>query len=262
MAFEHMIAYTTAKIDIEPPHEPKSSGTGFFYHAPLRDGTGKALILLISNRHVFVDPKSRLIIRLNRRKEDDTPEFGNIQTFDQTGFENGYYDHPDPEVDLACINVSILGDMAVFTKWLDESFLDPIDYEKVAMGSGVIFVGYPQCIYDKANNLPLLRSGVIASVPDVDYDGKGELVIDAQIFPGSSGSPVFVAQGNRYLLLGVISDAMTVDSELQRLPTNMSRVGVEQVLGLGTVVKQKHVRQLINHVLDKVRSKRRALSNS
>ena len=95
------------------------------------------------------------------------------------------------------------------------------------MGSDVIFVGYPTGYYDVANNLPLLRRGVIASVPNVDFNGKGEIVIDAQIFPGSSGSPVFVAQGNRYLLLGVVSDAVTIDSELRILPTNIPQVGVD-----------------------------------
>jgi hypothetical protein len=250
MAFEHEVAYLTAKIDVEPPDAPKSIGTGFFYYAPLHDGTDKSLILLISNRHVFVNPKSRLIVSLNRSNEDNRPAFGNIQTFDQIGFENAYYDHPHPEVDLACISVSVLGEMAVFTRWLDASFLQPIPYEQVAMGSDIIFVGYPQGFYDVANNLPLLRKGVIASVPDVDFNGRGEIVIDAQIFPGSSGSPVFVGVEDRYLLLGVISEAVTSNSELQILPTNMPRVGVEQVIGLGIVVKQKHVQELIDYAVE------------
>ena len=69
---------------------------------------------------------------------------------------------------MACINTSILTDTDVFFKWIEESFLQPIDYEKVALGSDVIFVGYPAGFYDVANNLPLLRRGAIASVPEVD----------------------------------------------------------------------------------------------
>ena len=249
MAFEHEVAYLTAKIDVQPPGAPKSIGTGFFYRTPLNGESDRSIILLISNRHVFDNPKSRLIVSLNRGQGTNTPAFGNIRTFDQVGFENGYCSHPIPEVDLACINVSILTDTDVFLKWIDDRFLKPIDYEQVAMGSDVVFAGYPRGFYDVANNLPLLRRGVIASVPDVDFNGKGEIVIDAQIFPGSSGSPVFVSQGNQYLLLGVLSEAVTVDSELQILPMNMPRVGVEQVLGLGIVVKQRHVRELIDHAV-------------
>ena len=249
MAFEHEIAYITAKIDIEPPDAPKSIGTGFFYYVSLNDGTNRGLLLLISNKHVFEDPKGKLTIGLNRKKKDGTPAFGNIRTFSSSEFEAGYYAHPNPEVDLACVNVSDITKTDAFHKHLDYNVLTPIDYEKLTLGSDVIFVGYPRGFYDVANNLPLLRRGVIASVPNVDFNGKGEIVIDAQIFPGSSGSPVFVAQGDKYLLLGIVSDAVTVGSELQILPTNMPRVGVEQVIGLGIVVKQRHVQELIDYTV-------------
>ena len=38
-------------------------------------------------------------------------------------------------------------------------------------------------------------------------------------------------------------------SQLQTLPTNMLQVGVEQVLGLGIVIKQRHVQQLIDYTV-------------
>ena len=249
MAFEHEVAYLTAKIEVEPPNAPKSIGTGFFYRASLKVGSDRLITLLISNRHVFDNPKSRLIVSLNRGKEDDSPKFGNIQTFDQKGFESAYYDHPAPEVDLACINVSILTRTDVFFKCLGDDFLEPIDHERIAMGSDVIFVGYPTGFYDVANNLPLLRRGAIASVPDVDFNGKGQIVIDAQVFRGSSGSPVFVGHGDRYLLLGVLSQAVFLNSKLQIAPANMQQVEVEQALGLGIVIKQRHVQELIDHAV-------------
>ena len=249
MAFEHEVAYLTAKIDVEPPDGPQSIGTGFFYRARLNGESDRAIILLISNRHVFGNPKGEVTVRLNLEKGTNAPELGNIQTFGQVGFEDAYYGHPAPEVDLACVNVSALTRADVFFRWIEGDFLKPIDYEKVAMGSDVVFVGYPRGFYDVVNNLPLLRRGVIASVPDIDFNGKGEIVIDAQIFPGSSGSPVFVYQGDKYLLLGVVSETVTFDSELQILPTNMPRYGIKQEIGLGIVVKQRHVQELIDHAV-------------
>ena len=248
-SFEHEIVYIAAKIDIEPPNAAKSSGTGFFYRARLNDGTGRSIILLISNKHVFGDPKGRLVVSLNRNKGDNTPAFGNIITFDQFGFEDAYFAHPAPGVDLACLDVTGIKYTDAFYKHLNDTLLIPINYEKVAPGSAVIFVGYPQGYYDVVNNLPLIRRGSIASMPNVDFNGRGQIVIDAQIFPGSSGSPVFVAWNDWYSLLGVISETVCVQSELQILPTNMPRVGVQQVLGLGLVVKQKHVRELINYTV-------------
>ena len=249
MAFEHEVAYLTAKIEVEPPNAPKSIGTGFFYRAPLKVGSDRFIALLISNRHVFRDPQGRLTISLNLGQGTNTPALGNIKTFNQVGFESGYCSHPDPAVDLACINASILIGTDVVFKWIEESFLQPIDYEKVALGSDVIFVGYPAGFYDVANNLPLLRRGAIASVPDVDFNGKGQIVIDAQVFRGSSGSPVFVGHGDRYLLLGVLSQAVFLNSELQIVPANMQQVEVEQALGLGIVIKQRHVQELIDHAV-------------
>ena len=250
ISFEHEMAYIAARVNIELPNECLSIGTGFFYRAFLNDGTNRSITLLISNKHVFRNPKGRLVISLNCRKEDGTPELGNINTFHQTGFEGNYFPHPDPAVDLACVNVSSITRTDTFFHCLHDSFLQPIDYEKVVPSSDVIFVGYPEGLYDPVNNLPLIRKGSIASMPNVDFNGKGQIVIDAQIFPGSSGSPVFVAWDNKYSLLGVVSDTMFRDSRLEILQTNMPPVGVKQILGLGIVVKQKHVQELINYAVN------------
>ena len=255
MALEHDIAYMTAKIDIESPNSSKSVGTGFFYRAPLNDGSDKSLILLISNKHVFTAPKSRLIISLNRMKvgskrtSGSAPAFGKIIKIDQIGFEDAYYSHPDDEVDLACVNVSEIAHSDAFFLCLFDDFLSPIDYDKLVVGSDVIFVGYPRGFYDVANNLPLVRKGSIASIPHINFNGKGQIVVDAQIFRGSSGSPVFVQWNRKYALLGVVSAAVFFDSKLQILPANEPRVGVEQILGLGIVIKQNHVRELIDHAV-------------
>ena len=247
--FEYQIAYITARIEIKSGNE-NSVGTGFFYHASLNDGTNRSVTLLISNRHVFLDPKARLIISLNRKKENDTPEFGNVRTFDQIGFEDAYFTHPDSGVDLACINVGGITRTDAFYRNLGNDLLKPIDYEKVAVGSEVIFVGYPENRYDVVNDLPLIRKGWVASMPNVDFNGKGHIVIDAQIFPGSSGSPVFVSWDGKYSLLGVVSQTMIRHSQLQTLPANMPQVGVEQILGLGIVIKQRHVQELIDYVVN------------
>ena len=246
LGFEHEIAYITARIAIQNPDATISIGTGFFYHASLQEGTDRALILLISNKHIFVNPMGRLIISLNCRKQDGTPEFGNIVTFDQVGFADAYFVHPNPDVDLACVNVSGITRTNAFYMTLSDIFLKPIDYERVTLASNVIFVGYPENRYDIVNNLPLIRSGTIASMPTVNFNGKGQIVIDGQIFPGSSGSPVFVAWEGEYSLLGVVSETLIRHSQLQTLPANMPPVGVQQILGLGIVVKQEHIRELID----------------
>ncbi len=256
MAFEHEMAYITAKIDVIAPEPPNPVGTGFFYHVSPNDGTDCDLLFLISNKHVFKDPRGKLTISLNRRKTGYMPDFGNIRTFIHNGFEHIYYAHPNPEVDLACVDVSDIPPTDAFTKFLNRSLLREIDYAKVALGSDVIFVGYPRGYYDVVNNLPLIRRGSIASMPSVDFNGKGQVVIDAHLFHGSSGSPVFVSWDNRYSLLGVVSGGVKYYSEIEPIPINMPPVaveqaaGVEQMAGLGIVEKQRHVQELIDYTVE------------
>ena len=64
MAFQHDIPHITAKIDITPPEGPKSIGTGFLYRTLVNDGADRTITLLISNKHVFNNPKSQLIVSL------------------------------------------------------------------------------------------------------------------------------------------------------------------------------------------------------
>lgn len=255
--FENYIAYITARIENK---SYGNIGTGFFYMAPvpMDDGKDRAKLLLISNKHVLLgaqeksNPKGMLTIKLNRKKADGTPDFGNVRTFDHNEYEFVLFTHPDPEVDLACIDVSRITHTDAFLMHLNQDLLKPINYEKVVVGRDVIFVGYPANYYDKVNNLPLIRKGTIASIPHVDFNGKGQIVLDAQIFPGSSGSPVFVDWNNKYSLLGVISDMVTRNSELQKFPVNTHQLGVKEALGLGLIIKHRHVQELIDHVVNEV----------
>ena len=254
--FEHYVAYTTARIENKSYGEI-NTGTGFFYIAtvPIDDGTDFEKLLLISNKHVFLnsqgrlDPTGKLTVKLNRKKADGTPDFGNVITFNYVELGNLLFTHPDPQIDLACIDVSRITHTDAFCKHLHEDLLKPINYEKVAVGKDVIFVGYPANYYDAMNNLPLIRKGSIASMPNLDFNGRGQIVLDAQIFPGSSGSPVFVDWNDKYSLLGVVSDMVHCYSELQTLPVNTPRLGVKEPLGLGIIIKQRHVQELIDHVV-------------
>ena len=196
-----------------------------------------------------------MTVRLNHKKDDGTPDYGNVQTFSYDGFSEFSFDHPDQNVDLACVDVSELTHTEAYVSCLDDSYLTPVDYEKVALGSDVLFVGFPNDRYDVVNNLPLVRKGTLASMPNLDFNGSGEIVIDAQVFPGSSGSPVFIEWDGTYKLLGVIARTM------QRHAANEVSAGeIYPTLGLGVVVKQRHVRELIDHTVSEVVSAWKSLN--
>ena len=251
-SFEHDISYITARIAVEIPGTSDTSiGTGFFHQALLNDGSNRSLTLLISNKHVFLDPKGTLTISLNEKTSEGAPDYGKIKEFQEKDFSSIYFEHPSKDVDLACVNASAISHNNAFYRNLVEEFLDPIDYDEIVPSQTVIFVGYPENRYDVVHNLPLVRAGSIASLPSVDFNGKGQIVIDAQVFQGSSGSPVFISVKGRYYLLGVITETMIRHSKLQTVPSNLGNIGVQQILGLGIAIKQRHVRELIDHAVQK-----------
>ena len=72
-----------------------------------------------------------------------------------------------------------------------------------------------------------------------------QVLIDAQVFPGSSGSPVFVIIDGRYKLLGVVTQTMIKHEKLQSIPADHA-LGIQQVIGLGIVLKTELVTELLN----------------
>lgn len=229
--FDHHVSYITTAIK---NRDCSVVGTGFFYRVDF-ETEKRSKILLISNKHVLKATQYNPYITLNCKTDNDTPDFGNTITF--SGFENLCVIHPDIKVDLGCVDVSKITHENVYSKFLHSQLLREIDYSRIAQGNEVKFIGYPLGYYDNINNLPLLRRGVIASVPEVDFQGESKIIIDAPVYEGSSGSPVFVDWDNKYTLLGVISD--TMKSEIAH--------GIHETIGLGVVIKQRNVIDLINY---------------
>ncbi len=254
--FEEQIFFASVRIVPERDKGKGSSiGTGFIYSLKIDDK--KSVLLLISNRHVLKDSK-RLSLVLNRQqKTKPAPRLGDTIHYNLENFAP--LCHPDKSVDLACINISgITNDPLnkAFYKILHSEVLSGLAEDGLPAGSTVWFVGYPENRFDVRNNLPILRSGTIASIPSVNFNGKRQFIIDAQVFPGSSGSPVFTIIGNNYRLTGVVSQTMIRNQEIQVLPANVG-VGVEQVLGLGIVIKASELDRLFKKVVERMREKSR-----
>lgn len=256
--FQEQIFFSTVRITIPSKTGIGASiGTGFIFHAPLNDSKNRAVTLLISNRHVYGDGTQPIILNFHKKKADGSgPELGQTVTFEDKEFLSIYWRHPDQNVDLACINVTIIKkpEHNVFFKSLFPEMLSDFSEGDLLPGEDVWFVGYPENRFDTAHNLPILRRGYIASIPTVDFNSQKQFVIDAQVFPGSSGSPVFAPLGGKFKLVGVITQTMIKAQKLQTVPTSVA-VGVQQILGLGIVIKAPLVKELIDHVTNEIKLK-------
>lgn len=254
--FQEQVFFSTVRITIPSQSGSGSSvGTGFLLHTPLGDAENHSVVLLISNRHVFGDNTERIILNFHKRQENnDKPELGQTKIFINDRFKEAYYTHPDSLIDLACTNVSAIANenSKVFYRTLTLDMLSNFEEDDLLPGTDVWFVGYPENRFDTAHNLPILRKGYIASIPKVDFNNKKQFIIDAQVFPGSSGSPVFNIIGGKFKLIGVISETMIRNEQLQIVPTNMG-LGINQVIGLGIVIKSIVVKELVDHTINKVR---------
>ena len=112
----------------------------------------------------------------------------------------------------------------------------------------------------------MFRRGTTATFPWVDYNGRPEFLIDASIFPGGNGSPVFIynrppwsnkygqlQQKERLLFLGVLKAAQYRENVAVTVPTMEEQppqyVIGEEMIDLGVVVKARSVVEAVEHAL-------------
>lgn len=271
-SFIEQILFSTLKIELlDNNNKLQSIGTGFLLRVVFPQDPSSGLLLLVSNRHVL-DTSERFNITFHRRKLDSNlPELGQTLSFATTNYREVLFLHPNPKIDLACVNISsVITELGskIYHKSLDRTLLANFSEPELDAGQRVIFIGYPENRYDQKHNLPILRSGVTASHPKLNYNGEEQFLIDAQVFPGSSGSPVFLnmkeaqynmgkiilGSGLPYLFVGVVSATMIRNSIVSPLPAK--QLGIfKEVIGLGLVFKATALNTLIDLVLDQSWSK-------
>lgn len=198
------------------------SGTGFFYGF-FKNGN-QSVTCIVTNRHV-VAGMTKLEMKWTRGTVLAGPDYGNIVDvrLDLQETQRVLL-HPDPNVDLAIIMVSDLlnkyqaESTPIYAVSADENLITSSDdLKKFQPLEDILVVGFPDGISDTANNIPIFRRGVTATPVYMKFNGKKQFMIDAAIYHGSSGSPVFLYNvgawigennltqlGTRVALLGVV----------------------------------------------------------
>lgn len=262
--FEEQVFLNTVLIKNLTENE---MGTGFLLKKPMSNGQVK--FLLFSNKHVFWGKKFKennkekidLEITLHKKELDGSYVLGTINNFRLSISKSNidYIEHSDPNIDVACVNISLAFNQPGITLNVRAVELDKfIDFNPSVLycGQKIIFIGYPTGFFDKTNFLPVMRSGTIASIPYIDFENKKQILIDAQVFPGSSGSPVFVEVEGQYKLLGIVSEAVIKGLDYIKIKNTAEEQEKKdqsypiQFIGLGMVFKFSAIKEIYDSVPD------------
>lgn len=250
------IIFTTVPIWVEKLDGNMSVGTGFYYQKKIDDNV--SIPFIVTNAHVVENAKQGIVALI--RKKDEIPLLTEKVNASIPGEMLTKY--IDKQNDLAIfpigpiLNQLKVNNIDIFYRTIDESIIPNNDViSNLSAVEEITFIGYPSGIFDKKNNTPLVRKGITATPIWNDFNGKETFLIDAGVYPGSSGSPVLVinngsystgdgiAIGTRLYFLGVITDT------IQRIEDK----NVNVYLGLGQVVKSSLVKKLVDRISHEMR---------
>lgn len=219
------LVYSTIRVE-NTPHV----GTGFFFHHRFQNGNVQPVI--VTNKHVIRANKGKIVFHIGEGAWPNNKPSGGLLTLPIDDFPRQWISHPSPDVDLCGMFISGVHTAAekrgtnIFYRALDESIIWPDEkLRELNAAEDVLMIGYPNGLWDEVNNLPLIRRGITSTHPAINYRGKPETVLDIAAFPGSSGSPVVLAQdffmdkrGNmslkqRTVFLGVLYAGPTITQQ-------------------------------------------------
>lgn len=268
------VAFTTVRLEGRNGAGETITGTGYLFR--FEADADRWVPAIITNRHVVQD-LSLLEFHISLAGEDGSPLIGSYHTVRVSDAVAGVIGHPSPEIDLCAIPIGGLfqslnakGLIAYAKFWRTSDLLSDEEEQDLGALEPILMIGYPNGLWDSKNNRPLLRRGVTSTHPAIDLNGKGEFLIDAACFPGSSGSPVILyregghmdRRGNIVMggvtpkLLGTLyaGPQVSVEGEVRivPVPTAVRPIVTSSFpLNLGLVIKARYVRDLAAPVIER-----------
>jgi len=162
--------------------------TGFFVGYPVAGGTCQ---YFVTAQHCVAN-KFDLKIRINTRN-------GQSEIYDLPS--DRWYFHPDPKrfVDVAVMSSSVslfLFDVVQISLGREAATVDLLDERDIGIGDEVFFPDLFIHRSGQGRNLPIVRTGTIAAMPDEPIMTRSgpinAYLIEGRSIGGHSGSPVFV----------------------------------------------------------------------
>lgn len=265
------LTHCTVRIECQTLSGEVSVGTGFFFKFLQKGDPGDTHVpVIITNKHVIEGAQWGRFY-LNIADENGMQIKGEREHFSMGEFEPAWIKHPDPNVDLCFLPLGNLMRLFYQTQRKHIYFMaigketipSTEQLEGLATLEDIVMVGYPIGLWDKVNNMPIIRRGITATHPKLPYNGREEFMIDAACFPGSSGSPVVLYNETGYIdrrlsrfvpeprvyLLGVLyagpQYTATGEIEIVDVPTQKRPIAFSDIpMNLGYVINSRRIIEL------------------
>lgn len=249
-----------------------ATGTGFVY---LHKRNGKSRYFVVTNKHVIKDAiRGEMIFHegeLINGKMTPKLRCGLSVPFN----EHDFWGNSNNLIDIAVMNISTIVNVNLENFYLMAitEKVRPKDEKKDKLISPieeVLFIGYPIGIWDTKNYLPIVRKGITATPYYINFENEKKYLIDAAVFPGSSGSPVFIYRSGTHLdnsgdmqigeqlyFIGIISEYLKVTKKgkiiKEEIPSSLeSYVEIDQALNLGIVFNDAAVVETMDDIVDRI----------
>lgn len=277
------LLFCTVRVSAVGEDGRRWCGTAFAFETHTPIGRGPTLVnYLVTNRHI-VEGAPVGTLEFMRRKgrglDLDSPLQWRV-----SDFGSRWVRHPDPNIDLAIMPLDpVLEDAKSaghnpFVLALPQEMIpSTLDWTRIDAIEQVLFIGYPAGLTDSASGIPIMRRGITATPPCIDFDRKPQFLIDASVFGGSSGSPVFLyheglrpdffgrvtmSSGPSHLL-GVLAEYQyqMEEGEIVRKPAPAAFEGhvvrTPQMLDLGVVFRSELILEVVRplHYTEEERTK-------
>lgn len=200
MFITDLLVHCTTRIACKFSDGTEGTGTAFFMNLCL-DGTS-AVPVLVTNRHVVERSTTGRFWLTLKKDSAEEPDYGKHHSFELDKFSERWLYHKT--LDMAVMPIQPLieqgrqaGHTYFFAPLMPDMMPKPEELADLPALLDIVLIGYPNGIWDEKNNQPILRKGITATHPELNYNGKPEFVIDAACFNGSSGSPVFLVELGR-----------------------------------------------------------------
>ena len=252
---------TTTFIECINNDNSRKSGTGFFFNFNI---DSMFIHVIVTNYHVIENAlknNSKINLYFNEKNIlNQKPNYGKVIKY---SIPNIIYSklnhliirHPDTNIDLAIIFLGpiLKENNNIFYIPYSEKAIPNNEFinNNIYAIEEIFMIGYPKEIFDHVNYIPIVRRGITATPFNMNYNNKNQFLIDISIFPGSSGSPVYLykngvlkdKRGNiliggdsQFSFLGIATGSFEPLAELR--PYNLN---VNFPINIGLVIKSQEI---------------------